>query len=62
MGDFEHEVLNHLSMLSFEVADEDKKKTEFYAWEEAETSTVSWPVTTAASWCGEFARGKARCA
>jgi hypothetical protein len=54
LGDFEFEVLQHLTTVSWAHADEDQKKNDFDLWEEAYIDRCSWPTTKAEDWCGEF--------
>ena len=54
MGDFEYEALKHLSTIAWQSADEEQQHLEFFGWEEAIFEQVTWPVTTASDWCGEW--------
>ena len=54
MGDWEYEILRHLTTISWRNANEHEQETEFRDWEEAVEAPVIWPITTASDWCGEW--------
>jgi hypothetical protein len=53
-GDFEYEVLKHLTMISWDHATAGQQEDNFKNWEEAYLQETSWPTTTGADWCGEW--------
>jgi hypothetical protein len=55
-GDWEYEVLNHLSMLSWSTSNENRNDKNWERWEEAFIAYAVWPVTRAGDWCGDFER------
>jgi hypothetical protein len=54
LGDFEYEVLQHLTIMSWRQADEKQQDEDFKGWEDAVLECVSWPATTGAEWCGDW--------
>lgn len=60
LGDFEHDLLNHVSNLSWDVVSdwadwsEEQKAFEFKNLEESHLEWCQWPRTTGESWCGEW--------
>ena len=53
-GDFEYEVLHHLTMISWRNSDEQEKEIGFGNWEEAVEAPAIWPLTLGGDWCGEW--------
>ena len=58
LGTFEHEVLKHLTTLSWNIATEEQKSMDFDSWEEAQSYPGHWPVTQAKDWCGDWRKEK----
>ena len=54
MGNFEYEILKHITIVTWKHATEEEKEREFKNWEEAYLGEVSWPSTKASDWCGEW--------
>jgi hypothetical protein len=52
-GQFEVELLNHMTYLSWHFASDDYAKKEFQQ-EEAVFAASFWPATWGDKWCGEF--------
>jgi hypothetical protein len=55
-GQFEIEVLKHLTLLSWSIADDEEKQKLFNHWEEPHDRPSYWPATLDIDWCGEFER------
>jgi|SRR5262249_61970372 len=61
LGDYEYELMRHLTYLSWDVASDAERESDFMDWEEAYLGECCWPTTAASSWCGDFvSRGKTR--
>jgi len=54
MGDWEYEVLNQLTNITWEHCKLLGRNEEFKAWEEATDHAAFWPSTLGKNWCGEF--------
>jgi len=56
LGEFEYEVLRHLTTVAWKVQDDPRDK-DYMDWEESRFAATLWPITKADSWCGEFQQG-----
>jgi hypothetical protein len=54
MGRWEYEVLQHLTLISWNTPNSKEKEEDFKSWEDCELQPCAWPETRAANWCGEF--------
>lgn len=55
-GQFEHQVLSHLSLLSFHLTDDPEKWSG--EWEDCVPEPSYWPGTSGDDWCGEYEAGQ----
>ena len=56
-GQFEFEVMKHLTTLSWQVATVQQKDADFNDWEDPiGCGDTHWPKTGAIDWCGEYER------
>jgi hypothetical protein len=54
-GQFEQEILEHLTTLAWKVSTAAEQETKFNNWEGAVNAGVSWwPGTFSHDWCGDF--------
>ena len=53
MGNWEYQVLNQLTHITWEHCKELEKKN-FESWEEAHEEFIVWPSTLGKDWCGAF--------
>ena len=54
IGEFEYEVLKHLTTIAWNHADAKQKEEDFCGWESAPLKESSWPSTVGSDWCGEW--------
>jgi hypothetical protein len=54
LGEFEYELLRHLTTLAWDVCSKEERSHEFENWDQAARQRVQWPVTGGGDWCGEF--------
>jgi hypothetical protein len=53
--DIPHELLRHLTHLSWKACTEEERATDFDDWEEAGLQSGHvWPMTTGSDWCGDW--------
>lgn len=53
-GDVAHEMLKHLTIISWRHADAEQQEHEFKTWEDAAQRSSCWPTTEADDWCGDW--------